>query len=152
MNINTLSQTDHQRTIISLNSENDFSVAIRYEPLQHSLRVMHAGVQRLYFYEPDGFFPSKASLLNEYGWVVGRLQLRNSVKGVLQFDDTRISFVHNREQSSVLIYHPAFPEPLRWNYAAVNEAQLASKPDLFRALLLILALSVNVAALQVQPN
>jgi hypothetical protein len=149
MNIVTVSKTDHQRTTISLIGSDDFSVEVRYEPLQHSLRVLHAGVQRLYFYEPDGFFGSKASLLNEYGLVVGKLNLRNTIKGVLHFDDAHISFVHNSEQSTVIINHPAFPEGLRWNYAALTESQRAGNPDLFRALLMILTLSVNVGTLQV---
>jgi hypothetical protein len=148
MNIITVSKTDHQRTTISLIGD-AFSVEVRYEPLQHSVRVSHAGVQRLFFYEPDDFFPSKAALLNEYGLVVGKLQMRHGAKGMLHFDDAHISFVHNTEQSSVVIDHPAFPEGLQWNYAALQQEPVAGQPDLFRALLMILTWSVNVATLQV---
>ena len=148
MNITTASKTDHQRTTISLIGD-DFSVEVRYEPLQHSLRVLHAGVQRLFFYEPDEFFNSKASLLNEYGLVVGKLQMRHGAKGVLHFDDARMPFVHNVDTSNVSIEHPAFPEGLQWNYAALKQAPVAGQTDLFPALLMILTWSVNVGTLQV---
>lgn len=148
MHIQSLCRTDNQRTVVVLQGSQEFSMEVRYEPAQHSLRVLHAGVQRLFFYEPDDFFPSKASLLNEYGLLVGKLQLRNGTKGSLQFYDTKLSFLLQPEERTVIMQHPGLPETLTWDYASIQHADTMFNPDMFRALLMILAWSVTVPALQ----
>lgn len=148
MNIVTISSADPKRNIITLKGNDAFSAEVRYEPLQHSLRVMHAGVQRLFFYEQDDFFNSKTTLLNEYGLVVGKLQWRSRTKGNLQLNDTRLSFINDPEDFTAVIQHPAFPEGVHWNYAPLQGTGLLENTELFRALLMILTWSVSVSTLQ----
>ncbi|OLY93540.1 hypothetical protein SAMN05444008_108128 [Cnuella takakiae] len=151
MDIRTSTHADNQRLVIALTGDPQFLVDIRYEPEKHSLRVIQGGSRRLFFYEADTFFPSRGILLNEYGLVVGKLQMRSSEKGLIQLDDTRVSVLDEPGKGWVELQVQGLSEPVFWHYdSAHTQVAVHSDPILFRSVLLVLAWSVGVAVLQQQ--
>lgn len=149
MDIRTSTHADNQRLVIALSGQPQFSVDIRYEPEKHSLRVMQNGSRRLFFYESDPFFPSRGVLMNEYGLVVGKLQMRSPTKGLIQLDDARVTIQDEPGSGWVELHLQGVPEPIFWHYdTATANIAIRSDNQLFRSLLLVLAWSVGVAALQ----
>lgn len=149
MDIKTSSREDNHRVVVTLTGHPDFSVDIRYEPEKHSLRVMQGGSRRLFFYEADTFFPSRGVLINEYGMVVAKLQWRTPTKGLIQLDDTRVNVVDVPVQGWVELYLQGAPAPVFWHYQSAADAiGIHNNSPLFRSLLLTLAWSVGVGALQ----
>lgn len=149
MDIKTSSREENHRVVVTLNSHPNFAVDIRYEPEKNALRVIQGGSRRLFFYEADTFFPSRGVLMNEYGMVVAKLQWRSAARGLIQLDDTRVNIVDEPAQGWVELHLQGMPGPVFWHYqSAAAAVDIHNNPRLFRSLLLVLAWSVGVAALQ----
>lgn len=141
MSITGVGKTQGQRSLVRLClcSNNKGLMEIAYEPVQHALRVSLEGARRLFFYEPDSFFPSKGTLLNEYGLVLGKVHCKSRRSGSIHLAADRFQFDLQPENNSILLNGTALPEPVTCSFESSGPEQNASDGLLLRALAIVAA-------------